>query len=351
MENEEEWRKIENYPGYYISSLGRLRLLNGRISDVKPHDSGYIRYNIVNNLGKNKSEMAHQLVAKAFISNPENKKFVDHIDRDRSNNIVSNLRWVTTLENNLNKNNKEVIKGKPINQYDMNGQLIFKWENSSIIVNTFPFLKREKIYQSCKDGYLYNGYYWRYNYEILQNEIWKPILVYGNIIYVSSLGRVQTTKGDLTYGTKSAIGYYSIQIFNRNFQVHRLICLAFNYKDGWEEMVVDHIDSNKENNQASNLEFVTHLENMLRVDNKDLKCRKVCQFDLNGNLIKIHESIKNAAESINSTPGGMNHTCKGKHKNIKYFKNGYYWRYYDEYFNISNKEYVDLSEQFNSLSI
>jgi hypothetical protein len=46
---------------------------------------------------------AHQLVAKAFLPNPDNKLLVDHIDGNKSNNNVSNLRWVTPSENSFNK--------------------------------------------------------------------------------------------------------------------------------------------------------------------------------------------------------------------------------------------------------
>ena len=48
------------------------------------------------------SKMVHQLVAEAFIPNPENKKAIDHIDTNPSNNNVTNLRWVTCLENTNN---------------------------------------------------------------------------------------------------------------------------------------------------------------------------------------------------------------------------------------------------------
>ena len=45
----------------------------------------------------------HQLIAKTYIPNPENKPTVDHIDRNKLNNVVSNLRWATQSEQNENK--------------------------------------------------------------------------------------------------------------------------------------------------------------------------------------------------------------------------------------------------------
>lgn len=69
---------------------------------MKPYytKGGYVRYKI--NYGdRNKKFQAHRLVALAFIPNddPLNKTQVDHIDNDRTNNCVENLRWVTPKEN------------------------------------------------------------------------------------------------------------------------------------------------------------------------------------------------------------------------------------------------------------
>ena len=69
---------------------------------LKPYctKGGYVRYKI--NYGdRNKKFQAHRLVALAFIPNndPEHKTQVDHIDNDRTNNHVENLRWMTPKEN------------------------------------------------------------------------------------------------------------------------------------------------------------------------------------------------------------------------------------------------------------
>ena len=52
---------------------------------------------------KQKIFTIHRLIALAFIPNPDNKRCVDHINRDRGDNRIENLRWVNHSENNINK--------------------------------------------------------------------------------------------------------------------------------------------------------------------------------------------------------------------------------------------------------
>lgn len=63
----------------------------------KDRGNGYLRVMV-----KGKTYSVHRIVAETFISNPDNKPTVDHIDRNRKNNTVSNLRWANRHEQNLN---------------------------------------------------------------------------------------------------------------------------------------------------------------------------------------------------------------------------------------------------------
>lgn len=84
---------------YKITNDGRI--YSDYLGDfLKPFYTrgGYVRVKL--NYGdRSKKFMMHRLVAMAFIPNPENKQIVDHINRNRADNRVENLQWVTTKEN------------------------------------------------------------------------------------------------------------------------------------------------------------------------------------------------------------------------------------------------------------
>jgi len=101
---QEEWRSVVGYEGLYeVSNMGRVRSLKecrGKSNIILKHNinNGYSHIDLYKNSSRQHSKI-HRLVAQAFIPNPENKYDVNHIDSNRSNNIISNLEWVTRKEN------------------------------------------------------------------------------------------------------------------------------------------------------------------------------------------------------------------------------------------------------------
>lgn len=142
----EEWKDIildKVNTGYQASSEGRIKNKDGTILKGGLKD-GYITiglYYLVNGEKIEKTKRAHTLVALAFLDNPDNKKEVDHIDTNRKNNKVSNLRWFTHQEN---CNNEITLrkKGKKIQQMDYEGN----------VLNTFDTIRSAKRYIKANYG-------------------------------------------------------------------------------------------------------------------------------------------------------------------------------------------------------
>lgn len=95
---------IIGFENYLIYRDGRVYSKKGKGKFLKQSDNGegYMRVDLCKNC-KGINRRVHRLIAIHYIPNPDNKKYVDHIDRNRSNNDISNLRWVTSCENNQNR--------------------------------------------------------------------------------------------------------------------------------------------------------------------------------------------------------------------------------------------------------
>lgn len=101
--------EIQGFSNYLIYPDGRV-FSKKRNKFMKHHNDGY-GYLFVH-LKTNKK--IHRLVAEHYIANPENKREVDHIDRNKNNNDVSNLRWVSSKENCKNRKAKKVQKNNKL---------------------------------------------------------------------------------------------------------------------------------------------------------------------------------------------------------------------------------------------
>lgn len=118
---QEQFKWIKGFEGIYkVSNFGRIisvdrkdrfnRQVGGELKQAKA--KGYFFVGLYKN-GKGVQRYVHRLVAEAFIPNPENKPCVDHIDTNKENNHVSNLRWVTYKENMNNPLTREWVADHP----------------------------------------------------------------------------------------------------------------------------------------------------------------------------------------------------------------------------------------------
>lgn len=147
----EIWKDIPGFEGsYQASTLGRIRSLDRTIirrassrrgsyeaklkGKILTQVTGVQGYQFVP-LGKEfPSRRVHQLIAKTFIENPDNKPMINHIDGNVKNNRIDNLEWCTNQENQVHA--RDVLKrkfgvGKPVRCIET-GQI---FENSIVAAN------------------------------------------------------------------------------------------------------------------------------------------------------------------------------------------------------------------------
>jgi hypothetical protein len=319
MEGKEEWLPIKDFENYEISSLGRVHnTKTGRILKLTVK-GGYMFTGLSSN-SEGKTLAIHRLVALAFIENPENKPQVNHKDKNRSNNNVSNLEWSTALENNLHRS-KDVVQTTNQNikiwrvDKSTNEKLEFYTSIYLAAVWCFENGYSDSIHNargniSCSVRGVYHqscGFKWIIDEQLsLENEEWKNVVIDGHPFpnyFVSNLGRFKNYKGIIMENYKPHhSGYIFVRVDKNKYALHRIMAYTFvKNLDTTKYNVVNHLDGNKTNNSASNLEWTdikgnnkhNHTAGLIKYFN-----RKIGQYDLEHNLIKEFGSIIEAEKEL-----------------------------------------------------
>ncbi len=110
----EIWKDIKGYEGLYqISNLGRLKSMSktwvcGEHGSVRVKGETIMKWGIADYYitvltYKNfkKTIYLHKVLAEAFLPNPENKTYINHINGNKHDNRLENLEWCTSSENQI----------------------------------------------------------------------------------------------------------------------------------------------------------------------------------------------------------------------------------------------------------
>lgn len=97
-----EFTKIADFPNYEINQFGDIRRCCDKAFLAQEVIKKYKRVHLYKD-GQSFHRLVHRLVAQTFLENPLNQPTVDHIDRNKFNNHISNLKWASRSEQNLNR--------------------------------------------------------------------------------------------------------------------------------------------------------------------------------------------------------------------------------------------------------
>jgi len=339
---EEIWKPVDQFPNYNVSNLGNIKnIITNKLLKIMYKD-GYVNISLKHNELK-KTFKVHRLIALAFIENPENKSDVNHKDKNKINNNVSNLEWMTRKENNIHRCKDLIIttnKNKPICRIDKNTCEILETYNSIEDAAIWAF--NNELTQNTHNGRnaigncisglskISYGFKWSLEpqVEYLEGEIWKQVPNTIKTYWVSNLGRFKNSSGIILVNSKPTVsGYISVGIDNVTYRLHRIVALTFIENPENKEQV-NHIDGIKTNNAVSNLEWVTNQENQIHKFKTGLGnnyTRKIGQYDLENNLIKEFSSIVGAAKELNIGKSNI----KGVLINYRKTAAGFIFKYLD----------------------
>ncbi len=152
------WLPIKGYDNYEVSICGQVR--NSKTKRIlRPRiRSGYYAINLCDK-NEMKTFPIHRLVAKTFIPNLENKKCVDHINNNKLDNSISNLRWASYQDNSRNtslkNNNTSGIKGVSYYKSSNKWEVKISFNNKKIHIGYFDNIEDAKIARQLKAKEVY----------------------------------------------------------------------------------------------------------------------------------------------------------------------------------------------------
>lgn len=308
---EEKWKIVDGFVNYKISSLGRIdNIQTNRMKKPTLSRDGYLRVSLFKNQ-KGKSFSVHRLVAEYFIENINNLPFVNHIDGNKSNNIVSNLEWISGSDNirhaydtglvkkrrrSLKFSDKDIVEiyyangiyQKIAEHFDTSISIISNIKNKNkylYVLNNLNNLNFEyKIFNEC--DLKYNKI--NEDVEILEYKN-KKIDGFENYL-VDVVGNIYSLKKKKYLKPVIRNKYCYVTLCEnklyKNFSVHRLVLSSF-VENKNDLPIVNHINSNTLDNRLVNLEWVSYRDNNLHMvrqgNNKDIN-------GINNNMSKLSES-------------------------------------------------------------
>ena len=336
---EEVYKPINQYDIYLISNHGNVKnVKTQKIRKLQKRATGYLYVTLCKN-GILKCALVHSLVFNTFNENISEYNVIDHIDGNKLNNNIQNLRGTTFSKNTENAFiNNEKMKNKliKVSKYDENMNLIKIYNSINDCARDNNFLNGSKITRLSYSKKIYNNCFYSIQFKEKEpintirydDEEFKIIDNFFGYKYsnysISNYGRILINKTQqIMSNTQKDDNYNSIKLFDddkkvKKYYVHRIVAYFFISKYD-ANMVINHLDENKLNNYYKNLEITTSKNNV-----RYSLSKPIIKYDLDMNKIKEYSCIKDAADELNiSMSGNIIKCCKNKLKTAY----GFIWRY------------------------
>lgn len=327
LDKSKKWIFVKDYEDYMTSEFGDIYSIKSNI--ILKQTMSFTGYYVVNLINKNgvKILQIHRIVYNSFKGIVDNENnVIDHIDRNRLNNHIDNLREVSKSVNSSNREFLEQTKNK-IFQYTLEGDLVKEWVSIKEICEKLKYDKT--IVSDCYLGRTKSAYDFKWVNAGIVKDIYNFFDIKTNFgetysnYKINKKGQI-INKYNKLLRYNAATGYNSVALVSDNniiktLLVHRLVAMTFLLNPNNYEMV-NHKDENKLNNNVDNLEWCDAKYNITYSCGK-----KINQIDIEtNNILKTYESTRDAYRELGKIYNpNIRLVCEGKRQTAYGFK----WEY------------------------
>ncbi|CAK0850600.1 unnamed protein product [Prorocentrum cordatum] len=315
-----------------VSSFGRVQHRSGNIGVGTLTASGYRVTTVAGRIRR-----VHRLVAEAFLGPPPTPwhSQINHKDGVKSNNHVANLEYATPSQNvlhsystNLDRKTGGWMLARPILGRFV-GTNVWTQYPSMVEAARHLDLSSSCISRCCRNLLKQTrGYEFKYALaDVLENapgEEWRQAVHpdTGESLshwIVSSEGRVKSSRTCVGWGTRCPDQYLRVNVAGSSLSVHRLVARAFiGPPPDPERCEINHIDRDRANNRACNLQWVSRSENVLlsyktdRIRGPMALGKPVVTKHLITKETAQYPSMLEAARRLNLNYGNVRASCYGR---------------------------------------